>query len=86
MLCIWVQTLEQLKLQEFINVMKERCEGDSFVHAAAKLIGQYGVPEYEKGGIFMMSKLKENNELDYYKEAVGMDLARQVGSHYYAEG
>ena len=65
---------------------QERYEGDSFVHAAAKLIEQYGVPEYGKGGkfkIFLMSKLKENNELDYYKEAVGIDLARQVGSHYY---
>ena len=66
---------------------QDRYEGDSFVHAAAKLIGQYGVPEYGQGGkfkIFLMSKMKENNELnDYYRNAMSIDLARQVGSRYY---
>lgn len=82
-----IRTAQVAGIQQYNDEGKqERYEGDSFVHAAAKLIGQYGVPEYGQGGkfkIFLMSKLKENNELDYYKEAVGIELARQVGSRYY---
>ena len=36
---------------------QDRYEGDSFVHAAAKLIRQYGVPEYGQGGKFKIMSL-----------------------------
>ena len=61
-------------------------EGDSFVHAAAKLVDQHGVPEYGQGNkfkIFLKSKLKDSSDHDYYRVALGIDLARQVGSRYY---
>ena len=75
-----IRTAQVAGIQQYNNEGKQdRYEGDSFVHAAAKLIGQHGVPEYGQGGkfkIFLMSKLKGSNELnDYYKEDLGIELA-----------
>ena len=70
-----VQTLEQLKLQEFNNIMMKesnKCMKVTPLRMLQQsLFGRrYDVPEHGKGGkfnVFLMSKVKENNALDYYK-------------------
>ena len=69
-----IRTAQVAGIQQYNDEGKqERYEGDSFVHAAARLIGHHGVPEYGQGGKFKI----------FYKEAMGIELARQVGSRYY---
>ena len=68
---------------------RERTPLDNFVHAAAKLIGHTGGPEYGHGVVHFREFLErkatqvENLDHNYYTDACMTKLKRQVGSRYH---